>query len=62
MSRQLLECLEGVDSAPEASGWSTPSLLKILSNVTWSGSKGSMPVSSHPDLTLASVKALSKAE
>ena len=60
MSRQLLECLESVDSAPEASGWSPPSLSKILS--TWSGSKGSMLVLSYTDLTLASVKALSKAE
>jgi hypothetical protein len=60
VSRQLLECLEGVDAAPKASGWSPPSPLKILS--TWSGSEGSMPVLSHPDFMLASVKALSKAE
>jgi hypothetical protein len=60
VSRQLLECLEGVGSAPKASEWSPPSLLKILS--TRSGLKGSMPVLSHPELMLASVKALSKAE
>jgi hypothetical protein len=56
MSRQLLECLKGVDSL----GWSPSFLLKILS--TWSGLKGSMLVFSYPDLTLASVNALLKAE
>jgi hypothetical protein len=60
VSIQLLECLEGVDIAPKALGCSPPSPLKILS--TWSRLKGSIPVLSHPDLMLASVKALSKAE
>jgi len=58
--RQLLECLESVDWAPKVREWSPVSFLKILS--TWPGLNGSIPVLSHPDLMLPSIKVLSKAE